>query len=150
MKVVVDPRVEGTETAIRAKNELQTGSSKRYRPVTPCGERYTQDPEGLAKAKIQLKGNNALAAQIDSLSATLDPLEQTLMQVNMRGQKAGLAFPGMLNELFASFAASQEDADTAPTTQHRAMYESLHKQLEVQLAKWSSCKQVRLRHSMTD
>ena len=54
----------------------------------------------------------------------------------MKGSEANLAFPGMLNEQFASFALSVDDADTPPTVQHLASYQSLHGQLEVQLAAW--------------
>ena len=58
------------------------------------------------------------------------------MQVNMKGSEANLAFPGMLNEQLASFAASLEDADTAPTSQEQALFDSLHAKLLEQLAKW--------------
>ena len=58
------------------------------------------------------------------------------MQVNMKGSEANLAFPGMLNEQYATFAASLDDADTQPTAQHRAMYETLHRRLTEQLAIW--------------
>ena len=54
----------------------------------------------------------------------------------MKGSEANLAFPGMLNELFATFALSQDDADTMPTQQHVAFYQSLHGQLETQLGLW--------------
>jgi hypothetical protein len=62
----------------------------------------------------------------------------------MKGSEANLAFPGKLNELYASFLASQDDADTAPTTQHQAMFDSLHKQLEAVLAHWASFKSSKL------
>ncbi len=62
------------------------------------------------------------------------------MQVNMKGSEANLAFPGMLNEQYATFAAVLEDADTAPTTQQLARFKSLHDQLSVQLAAWSGLK----------
>ena len=56
----------------------------------------------------------------------------------MKGSEANLAFPGMLNEQLASFALDLEDADTAPTAQHREMFRSLHGQLEAELAKWNA------------
>jgi len=55
------------------------------------------------------------------------------MQVNMNGSEANLAFPGMLNEQYAAFAASLEDADTLPTRQQTAMFDSLHERLQKQL-----------------
>ncbi len=41
------------------------------------------------------------------------------MQVNMNGSEANLAFPGMLNEQYAAFAATLEDADTPPPSSSR-------------------------------
>lgn len=60
------------------------------------------------------------------------------MQVNMNGSEANLAFPGMLNEEFASFAETLDDADTLPTQQQQALYASLHGKLQTQLALWRS------------
>jgi hypothetical protein len=70
------------------------------------------------------------------LDAKLARIEQTLVQVNMNGSEANLAFPGMLNEQLAAFAGTLEDADTPPTTQQQALYASLHEKLEAQLALW--------------
>ncbi len=58
------------------------------------------------------------------------------MQVNMKGSEANLAFPGKLNELFATFALSMDDADAMPTEQHLAFYKSLHERLDAQIALW--------------
>jgi hypothetical protein len=62
------------------------------------------------------------------------------MQVDMKGSEANLAFPGMLNEQYATFASTLEDADTAPTNQHAQRFQSLHAQLGLQLAKWETLK----------
>jgi hypothetical protein len=70
------------------------------------------------------------------LDAKLARIEEALMQVNMNGSEANLAFPGMLNEQLAAFAGSLEDADVPPTTQQQSLYASLHAKLEAQLAMW--------------
>ena len=54
----------------------------------------------------------------------------------MKGSEANLAFPGMLNEQYASFASDLDDADTAPTAQEVAMFNDLHARQQVQLAAW--------------
>ena len=64
----------------------------------------------------------------------LASVEEQLMQVNMNGSEANLAFPGMLNEQYASFAATLEGADVAPTAQQKALFASLHERLRVELA----------------
>jgi hypothetical protein len=42
----------------------------------------------------------------------------------------------MLNEQYAAFAATLEDADASPTQQQQALYRSLHDKLQAQLARW--------------
>jgi hypothetical protein len=42
----------------------------------------------------------------------------------------------MLNEQYATFQLTLGDADTPPTTQHQAMYDSLHSRLTAELADW--------------
>jgi hypothetical protein len=85
---------------------------------------------------------NAIRERRKALKAANDPsgadprlaaIEEQLMQVNMNGSEANLAFPGMLNEQYAAFAASLEDADTLPTQQQTALYDSLHGRLQKQL-----------------
>ena len=60
------------------------------------------------------------------------------MQVEMKGSEANLAFPGELNEQYASFAATLEDADTPPTVQQQALFDSLHARLMTRLAAWKA------------
>jgi hypothetical protein len=78
-----------------------------------------------------------LVQRLDNLIKRLDPIEQALIQVNMKGSEANLAFPGMLNEQYATFAASVEDADTPPTKQQLAEFAKLHTRLGAQLDMWS-------------
>jgi hypothetical protein len=42
----------------------------------------------------------------------------------------------MLNEQLAAFQSTLEGADTPPTRQQQALYDSLHQKLGVQLARW--------------
>jgi photosystem II stability/assembly factor-like uncharacterized protein len=71
----------------------------------------------------------------DELNRKLAPIEEELIQVNMKGSEANLAFPNMLNEYFDSFAASVESADAAPTQQQYEVYRMLNSRLEAQLGK---------------
>jgi len=125
----IDPRSAGNAEAIRAKIDLQLA-------VVHDIDRLHHAVNEIRKMRAELQKSNAPNAK--QRLAALDPIEQTLMQVNMKGSEANLAFPGMLNEQLATFAATQDDADTAPTQQHRAMFEQLHAQLEAQLKKWDA------------
>ena len=124
-----DPRSAGDIAAIRAKIDLQLA-------VVHDIDRLHHAVNEIRKTREELQKSSAANAK--QRLAALDPIEQALMQVNMKGSEANLAFPGMLNEQLATFAATQDDADTAPTRQHRAMFDQLHAQLETQLTKWNA------------
>jgi len=130
--IVPDPRVAGSEAAIRAKTALALAAEADIDQLHRAVNAIRDTREKLAAAKKAHPDNQ----QIDTVAAKLDPVEQELIQVNMKGSEANLAFPGKLNELYATFAASQDDADTAPTAQHQAMFNDLHAQLQTQLGKW--------------
>jgi photosystem II stability/assembly factor-like uncharacterized protein len=139
LTVVADPRSGNSEAAIRAKTELSLSVEhdidQLHRAVN--GIRKTRSElERVNKELAKHPSDKALIAESDALSKQLDPLEQNLMQVNMKGSEANLAFPGMLNELLATFALSMDDADTMPTQQHLASYQSMHDQLQTQLGLW--------------
>ena len=66
----------------------------------------------------------------------MTPVEEQLIQVNMKGSEANLAFPDMLNELFDTFTSSLEAGDGAPTQQQYDVYKKLHARLDQQLTSW--------------
>jgi hypothetical protein len=125
LTVAADPRVPNSDAAIGAKTALALAT---YHDIDAL-HRAVNDIRARRKA---LKTERASAG----LDAKLARIEEALMQVNMNGSEANLAFPGMLNEQLAAFAGTLEDADTPPTTQQQALYTSLHEKLEAQLALW--------------
>jgi hypothetical protein len=125
MLVVADPRVPHSEAAIAEKTALALATSHDIDVL----HRTVND---LRAERAKLKGTSAGQGRDKKLEA----IEQALMQVNMNGSEANLAFPGMLNEQYAAFAATLEDADTPPTQQQQALYRSLHDKLQAQLALW--------------
>jgi photosystem II stability/assembly factor-like uncharacterized protein len=127
--VTADPRVRNSDAAIAAKTVLALAT---YHDIDAL-HRAVNDIRAKRKALTPQHGSG--------LDAKLARIEETLMQVNMNGSEANLAFPGMLNEQLAGFASTLEDADTAPTNQQQALYTSLHQKLEVQLALWKTLNQ---------
>ena len=123
--VVADPRVPHSEAAIVEKTALALATSHDIDAL----HRAVND---IRAERAKLKGTSAAQGR----DAKLQEIEQALMQVNMNGSEANLAFPGMLNEQYAAFAATLEDADTPPTQQQQALYRSLHEKLQAQLALW--------------
>ncbi len=139
LTIVADPRVHGAEAAIAAKTELAAAAVADIDRLHRAVNAIRATRQALLRARTELGQTRAVQpvlADLDRIAPQMDAVEQHLMQVNMKGSEANLAFPGMLNEQLATFAASMEDADTPPTAQHRAVYVSLHQQLEAQLARW--------------
>jgi photosystem II stability/assembly factor-like uncharacterized protein len=123
--VVADPRVAHSDAAIAAKTSLALAA---YHDIDTL-HRAVND---IRARRHELKNSTAPR----DLDPKLARIEEALMQVNMNGSEANLAFPGMLNEQFASFAETLDDADTPPTAQQQALYHSLHEKLQTQLSLW--------------
>jgi seryl-tRNA synthetase len=81
----------------------------------------------------------ALAAAND-LDKKMSKVEQKLIQVNMKGSEANLAFPNMLNERFDTFNHLIESGDKEPTKPQLEVFQTLSSQLDEQLKKWAQLK----------
>ncbi|MHB8528026.1 MAG: WD40/YVTN/BNR-like repeat-containing protein, partial [Caulobacteraceae bacterium] len=127
LAVIADPRVAGSGEAIAAKTALALAAARDI-------DTLHRAVNAIREARRRIEADRPAGAQ--AVKSRLDAIEGALMQVNMKGSEADLAFPGMLNEQYASFAADLEDADTPPTAQEKALYQSLHGQLEAQLTLW--------------
>jgi hypothetical protein len=77
-----------------------------------------------------------LVEQADALDKKMAPVEEELIQVNMKGSEANLAFPNKLNEQFDSFSSGVQAGDGAPTQQQFAVFKMLRGQLDQQLSAW--------------
>ena len=75
-------------------------------------------------------------AAADGLEKKMAPIEQQLIQVNMKSSEGNLRYPNMLNEEFDSLSHVVEYADAAPTQGQYAVYERLTTRLNAQLAAW--------------
>jgi hypothetical protein len=127
LTLIADPRVKDSDGAIAAKAALAVA--------------VFHDIDSLHRAVNDIRAARAkLGAGSPALAARMTAIEEALMQVDMKGSEANLAFPGKLNERLATFALGIDDADTPPTTQHLALYRDLHDQLGVQLAAWETLK----------
>jgi predicted nuclease with TOPRIM domain len=76
----------------------------------------------------------------DQLDHKMSEVEQRLIQVNMKGSEANLAFPNMLNERFDTFSHTIDAGDTEPTKPQLDVFQILSSQLEEQLKKWAQIK----------
>src|SRR5438046_10649226 len=81
----------------------------------------------------------ALAAA-DDLDHKMSEVEQKLIQVNMKGSEANLAFPNMLNERFDTFSHTIESGDGQRTKPQLDVFQMLRSQLEEPLKQWEQLK----------
>jgi len=77
----------------------------------------------------------------DDLNKKMSDVEQKLIQVNMKGSEANLAFPNMLNERFDTFGHVIESGDKEPTKPQLEVFQMLNSQLDEQLKEWAQLKQ---------
>jgi hypothetical protein len=70
------------------------------------------------------------------LGKKMTPVEEQLIQVNMKGSEANLAFPNMLNEQFDSFSSAVQAGDSAPSQQQFEAFKMLRDRLDQQVAAW--------------
>src|SRR5437763_15450361 len=105
----------------RAVNQVRTMRAE----IKAMQQRFDRDPN-----------MKPLLEQAAALDKKMAPVEEQLIQVNMKGSEANLAFPNMLNEQFDSFRSSVEAGDNLPTQQQYEVARMLRSQLDQQLAAW--------------
>src|SRR5262249_666757 len=86
----------------------------------------------------------ALAAA-DDLDHKMSEVEQKLIQVNMKGSEANLAFPNMLNEQLDTFSHTICSGEGERTKPELEAFQTLSSQLDEQLKKWAQLKNENLR-----
>ena len=140
LKIVIDPRVKNVtsddlqkqfELAMQvrdANQELHQAVNQirtMRRELKAIQSRFEDD------AKLK-----ALVQQAGALDAKMAPVEEQLIQVNMKGSEANLAFPNMLNEQLDSLSAVVQAGDSAPSKQQYDVFKMLRDRLNQQLAAW--------------
>ncbi len=138
LEVLADPRVKAPSAELEKQFDL---SMRIYQSISRMHEAINQ----IRDLKSQIKSLRKrleddpklkpLVAASEDLEKKLSLVEEKLIQVNMKGSEANLAFPGMLNEQFDTFASSVEAADTAPTQQQYEVFTMLDGGLADQLKK---------------
>ncbi len=105
----------------RAVNQVRTMRAE----IKSVQQRFDNDPK-----------MKALLEQAAALDKKMAPVEEHLIQVNMKGSEANLAFPNMLNEQLDSFSAIVQAGESAPSQQQYEVFKMLRSQLDQQLAAW--------------
>jgi photosystem II stability/assembly factor-like uncharacterized protein len=143
LHLVIDPRTKGAEAAVQKQFELATKVNERisqlHQAVNEIREVRSQ-VDSLHKRFGEEERTKAALAAADDLNRKMSEPEQQLIQVNMKGSEANLAFPNMLNERFDTFSHVIEAGDTAPTKPQLDVFQMLSGQLDQQLNRWTQIK----------
>ena len=143
LEVLLDPRLKSSTTAADLTAHWDLVS------------RVTDDIEALHRAVNQirsLRGNlHTLAARGGSAPTARDllapiahfeqrtePIEQQLLQVNMKASEDNLRYPNELNEQYDTFIHTVDADDAAPTVPQQEVFADLHRRLQEQLASWQT------------
>jgi photosystem II stability/assembly factor-like uncharacterized protein/DNA-binding FrmR family transcriptional regulator len=140
LEIVVDPRVKNIPAADLQKQfalqmQVRDANTELHRATNQVREMRAQIKALHQRFDADQKMKPVLE-QADALDKKLVPVEEELIQVNMKGSEANLAFPDMLNELFDGFTSSLEAGDGAPTQQQYEVFKKLMVRFDKQLATW--------------
>jgi hypothetical protein len=144
LKIVIDPRNKDAGPALQKQFDLSTKVTARisdlHQAVNEIRDLKAQIKTLHFRFNDDEKLKPALAAA-DDLDKRMSDVEKQLIQVDMKGSEATLAFPSMLNERFDGFSHFIDSGDTAePTKSQLDVFQTLSKHLEDQLAKWTQLK----------
>jgi len=139
LEIRADPRINVSPAELQKEFELAWKVYESTNQLHTAVNQIRDAHAELARLKKRF-GSDArlqpvmLAAK--SLDSKMDEVEQGLIQVNMKGSEANLAFPNQLNEKFDTFIRSVESADGEPTKQQYELYQYLNGQLQKLLEGW--------------
>src|SRR5262249_38994052 len=143
LHLAIDPRTKGAEAALQKQFALAIQVNGRmselHQAVNEIRDLRSQIQNLHKRFGDDTRLKAALAAA-DDLDLKMSEVEQKLIQVDMKGSEANLAFPNMLNERFDTFSHLIETADTEPTGPQLDVFQRLSSQLDEQLKKWTELK----------
>ena len=143
LHVAIDPRTKGSEAALQKQftlsMQVNDRSSQLHQAVNEIRDLKSQIQTLHKRFGDDQRLKPALDAS-DALDHKMSEVEQRLIQVNMKGSEANLAFPNMLNERFDTFSHTIDVGDTEPTKPQLDVFQLLSSQLEEQLKKWAQIK----------
>jgi photosystem II stability/assembly factor-like uncharacterized protein len=144
LHLLIDPRTQGQEAELQKQFALSQQVAERisqlHQAVNEIREVKSQIKTLHEKFGVDERVKVALGSA-DAMERKMSDVEQQLIQVNMKGSEANLAFPNMLNEAFDTFSHSIDAGDHEPTKGQLDVFALLNGRLEEQLKKWSGIKQ---------
>ena len=149
LEVLLDPRLAQTTNAaeLSAHWDLVTRTAadiaslhaavnqirsirEHLNEVTPSAEDKTSGKSGSANA--------ALKRSAAAFEKKVRPIEEQLLQVNMKASEDNLRYPNRLNEQYDTFLATIDADDVRPTDSEQQVYAELHRRLTEELTHWKT------------
>jgi photosystem II stability/assembly factor-like uncharacterized protein len=140
LEIVLDPRVKNVtlddlQKQFELAMQVRDANADLHRAVNQIRELRS----GIKALRARLENDPRLKLLLDQANALdkkVTPVEEELIQVNMKGSEGNLAFPNMLNEQLDSFSASVQAGDGVPPLQQYEVFKMLRARLDLQLAAW--------------
>jgi len=143
LHLAIDPRTKGAEPALQKQFTLSMQVndliSQLHQAVNEIRDLKSQVQTLHKRFGDDQRLKPALDAA-DQLDHKMSEVEQELIQVNMKGSEANLAFPNKLNERFDTFSHAIDAGDAEPTKPQLDVFELLSNQLREQSKKWAQIK----------
>jgi hypothetical protein len=143
LHLAIDPRTKGSEGALQKQFTLATQVKDRISQLHRAVNEIRDLRSQIQTLHKRFGDDQRLKPALDTADALdhkMSEIEQQLIQVNMKGSEANLAFPNMLNERFDTFSHVIEAGDTEPTKPQLDVFQMLKSQLDEQLKKWAQLK----------
>jgi photosystem II stability/assembly factor-like uncharacterized protein len=143
LEVVLDPRLKGTVSAadIEAHWELVKSTAADVEALHQAVNSMRATRTKLEQAQRQGAADSASRGLVDAATnfdKKMAPIEEQLIQVNMKASEDNLRYPNQLNEQYDTFIATINADDVRPTEPQLQVFGELHGRLSEQLAKWKA------------
>jgi hypothetical protein len=139
LQVIADPRTHGSEDALHKELALLLETRDRIRQLHQAVNQIRDLKLQIDSLHQRFAANESLRRALDqtkSLREKISLVEEQLIQVDMKGSEANLAFPNMLNEELDSFSHVIEQADAAPTQAQYDVFRMLSANEDEALKTW--------------
>ena len=138
-EVKLDPRVQTSQQELQKQLDLEMMIRDDIQALHIAVNQIRGVHSQLDLVKRRLEEGDKgkpIIASIDDLENKMKPVEEQMIQVNMKSSEGNLGFSNMLNEQYDSFRTTVESADAAPTQPDYETFNGLHKRLEAALSTW--------------
>lgn len=139
LHVIADPRAHGSGDALQKELALLLETRDRVTQLHQAVNQIRDLKSQIDSLHQRFAANESLRRALDqtkTLREKISTVEEQLIQVNMKGSEANLAFPNMLNEELDSFSHIVEQADAAPTQAQYDVFQMLSAKEDAALKTW--------------